>query len=194
MVQVFSHESSEDRLNSGTEQLRGAALRQWLARAYDAWGARLYRHALMILADRSLAEDAVQQTFARLLGRGELQRPGSDEAFLRVVLRNEAYRLLSSIRRHEHLDNAPVHLLEASGPEPADAEEQQRLEVALRSLPPAQREVLHLKIWEGLTFAQISQMLQIPQNTAGSRYRYAIESLRTVLADQTEKPNGNARP
>jgi RNA polymerase sigma-70 factor (ECF subfamily) len=166
------------------EQLRGAALQQWLARAYDAWGARLYRHALMILADRSLAEDAVQQTFARLLGRGMLHRPESDEAFLRVVLRNEAYRLLSSIRRYESLEAVP--LLEASGTEPVDVDEQRRLEVALRSLPPAQREVLHLRIWEGLTFAQIARLLQIPPNTAASRYRYALDALRQMLVKEKQ--------
>ena len=41
--------------------------------------------------------------------------------------------------------------------------------------------MVHLKIWEGLTFARIAEVLDIPPNTAASRYRYALEKLRTLL-------------
>jgi RNA polymerase sigma-70 factor (ECF subfamily) len=52
---------------------------------------------------------------------------------------------------------------------------------ALRSLPEEQRSVAHLKLWGGLTFEEIAHTQNIPLNTAASRYRYAIEKLRTLL-------------
>ena len=52
---------------------------------------------------------------------------------------------------------------------------------ALASLPEEQRAVIHLKIWENLTFARIAVVLDIPANTAASRYRYALEKLRGLL-------------
>ena len=55
------------------------------------------------------------------------------------------------------------------------------LEAALRELPPEQRAVAHLKLWEGLTFEQIADLLGIPLNTAASRYRYALDKLRQRL-------------
>ena len=52
---------------------------------------------------------------------------------------------------------------------------------ALAELPPEQRAVAHLKLWEGLTFGQIAAALDIPPNTAASRYRYALDKLRDRL-------------
>ena len=49
---------------------------------------------------------------------------------------------------------------------------------AIKDLPEKFKEVLTLKIWGELTFAQIADTLNIPMNTAASRYRYALEALR----------------
>jgi RNA polymerase sigma-70 factor, ECF subfamily len=49
-------------------------------------------------------------------------------------------------------------------------------------LPTDQSEVVVLKLWESLTFAQIAEMLQISPSTAASRYRYAMEKLSRSLA------------
>jgi RNA polymerase sigma-70 factor, ECF subfamily len=58
------------------------------------------------------------------------------------------------------------------------------VETALAKLPEPQREVLVLKIWGDLTFPEIGEALGISPNTAASRYRYAIEALRTSLAKE----------
>jgi len=54
----------------------------------------------------------------------------------------------------------------------------------MSTLPGEQRETLVLKIWSGLTFAQIAAVLNISANTAASRYRYAIARLRESLAEE----------
>ena len=43
--------------------------------------------------------------------------------------------------------------------------------------------MLVLKIWAGLTFPQIGAALEVPDNTAASRYRYALAKLRELLAE-----------
>ena len=63
-------------------------------------------------------------------------------------------------------------------------ERQAAIEDALRDLPTEQAEVLALKIWGELTFPQIAEALDIPPNTAASRYRYAISKLRETLAEE----------
>ncbi len=55
------------------------------------------------------------------------------------------------------------------------------LAVALEALPAEQKAVLVLKVWEGLTFAEIAEVLDISANTAASRYRYALDKLRAGL-------------
>ena len=55
------------------------------------------------------------------------------------------------------------------------------LEAALQHLPEAQREVLVLRIWGDLTFADIATTLGESINTIASRYRYAIDALRRIV-------------
>jgi RNA polymerase sigma-70 factor (ECF subfamily) len=57
----------------------------------------------------------------------------------------------------------------------------QLIQSAMARLPEAQREVLVLKIWGELTFDEIARELDIPLNTAASRYRYALAALRQEL-------------
>jgi RNA polymerase sigma-70 factor (ECF subfamily) len=59
---------------------------------------------------------------------------------------------------------------------------QRALVAALDHLPAEQREVLVMKIWNDLTFAEIASALEISQNTAASRYRYALTALKKNLA------------
>ena len=55
------------------------------------------------------------------------------------------------------------------------------VEQALRSLPAEQQEVVTLKEWGGLTFAEIASALEIPPGTAASRYRLALARLKETL-------------
>lgn len=64
-------------------------------------------------------------------------------------------------------------------------EDSRELEVALKKLPPEQREVVVMKIWGELKFEEIAKELNISQNTAASRYRYALEGLRKYIKKQT---------
>jgi RNA polymerase sigma-70 factor (ECF subfamily) len=154
-------------------------------RLYDEFGASLFRYALMILADRESAEDAVHQVFAALVLQGDrrLDQPGH---YLRRAVRNACYSALrartSSLRRTEPGSDA---LLE-SIPGTTGVSEEMRLamEAAIRDLPPDQREVLHLHAFEGRTFREVADITSAPLNTVASRYRYAIERLRTVLTDR----------
>ena len=65
-------------------------------------------------------------------------------------------------------------------PEIEDRERSRLLQAALSRLPEEQRAVVTLKVWGGLTFAEIAVALDMPANTAASRYRYALEELRQL--------------
>ena len=59
-----------------------------------------------------------------------------------------------------------------------DRELRQIIESAMSQLPEKFREVVTLKVWGGLTFAEIADALGIPADTAASRYRYGLAELR----------------
>ena len=154
----------------------------WIGGLYDAHGARLFGYALLILADRAAAEDAVQQVFSSILesrlARESILSPGD---YLRRAVRNECYTILRR-RRHAATNPEDGRLVEARPGQAADADDRIAVSRALGQLPAEQREVVHLKAFEGMTFAEIGTVLGIPANTAASRYRYALARLRDVLA------------
>jgi len=147
-----------------------------VAGLYAAHGASLYRYALMILADAGDAEDAIHQVFAALLSdrRACPERP---REYLRAAVRNAAYSSL----RHRRVARDAGHLL--LQPASADCSPAERLALtdALRQLAPEQREVVHLHVYEGMTFREAAAATGESINTVAARYRYALDKLRKVL-------------
>ena len=125
------------------------------------------------------AEDAVQEGFIRFWKRKE--RAEDATAYLFACVRTAALDLRRAGRsRAAH--NPPAGPLFATPDE--GPERRERVEAAVAQLPEDQREVLVMRIWAGLTFAQIAAALEIPMNTAASRYRYALARLETLLAKE----------
>jgi RNA polymerase sigma-70 factor, ECF subfamily len=170
--------------NPGWEPKGGGDVATPLAALYETHAGRLYRYALMILADPSAAEDVLHQVFAKLLKMNHrVEQIKLCENYLTTAVRNECYRTLEE-RRDKRMDiDSMKPLLEPVAPARAGDDEKEAVENALRSLPPDQREVVHLKIYEDLTFTQIADRLGVSLNTAASRYRYAMEKLRTLLKE-----------
>lgn len=155
------------------------------AALYDRFGAALYRTALGMLGKEEDAEDAVQEVFLSLVrSRSRLRGVENLRAYLFAALRRASFRQASRGGRErtgsaEALSSAP------SRADPPSASEglSDRLERALRALPADQREVLSLKIQGDLTFQEIAVVLDVSIHTAASRYRYALERLRTSLKE-----------
>jgi RNA polymerase sigma-70 factor, ECF subfamily len=136
------------------------------------------------------AEDVVQMAFVRWWQRN----PGGDRAH--VPLLYAAVRTISLDQRKSDQRRAKR---EASSDLSMPAEErpwfdhsvEQRedaalLERAVADLPPDQREVVTLRIWGGLTHAEIARTTGETTNTVAGRYRYALNNLHRVLAPHRE--------
>ena len=147
---------------------------------YSRFGVSLHRYALMILANRQDSEDAVQQVFARLLRSRAAVKPEAVEAYLRTAVRNECFSLLR-LRQRTNTVGDETLLESVAGERDSVPEQRLALEAALRELPAEQREVVHLKAFEGLTFQEIADLTSESINTVASRWRYAMEKLRAVL-------------
>lgn len=154
--------------------------RDALADAYDRYGARLYRYLVLVLRDTHAAEDVLQEIFCKLAARGAFWEVGDPERYLFRAAHNEARRKPASNRERSGL---AANRRDAKTEEPRvrAAEEHAAIEQALRTLPPEQAEVIHLKVHEGMTFGRIAELVGCSMNTAASRYRYGCEKLRKEL-------------
>lgn len=151
--------------------------RRFVAAAYAESGPRLYRYALMILADRRDAEDVLQQVFAAVLAKRTLPPLDDAGAYFRTSVRNAAFSLL----RQRRTARAGEEQILEPVVEGCSLAEQAALEQALRALPPEQREVVHLHVYEGMTFQEVANATGESINTVSSRYRYALDKMRKML-------------
>lgn len=128
------------------------------------------------------AEDLVQDAFVRLWKNRE--RVNDPAAYLYAAVRTlglDHWKMRQRrTQREEFVASLRPEALFENRPE--QNELRQNIEQAIATLPDEQAEVLILKIWADLTFAQIAEALDVSRNTAASRYRYAAETLRGLLA------------
>ena len=157
-----------------------------LERVYDRYGRGMLNYARALLGSPDDAEDAVQEVFVRLArNTGALNRIGDLRKYLFRATRNEVYELLRGKMRRERLEDGVVQNLQESPPEAPNPEVAAILE-GFSKLPSEQREVIALKVFEGLTFREIGRIIGKSQNTAASRYRYAIERLRQAAGSDDD--------
>jgi RNA polymerase sigma factor (sigma-70 family) len=148
------------------------------------------------------AEDVVQEAFVKLWRRkqridngaggsratwtgkpervGERGRESINRALLYATVRSIALDFIRrDSRRARRESDAVAETEQFTEPQFAmEDESQQALVAAIDGLPAEQREVLVMKIWNELTFSEIGSALGISQNTAASRYRYALGALK----------------
>jgi len=152
---------------------------------YKRHGEVLYRYLLFRLGSAEDAEDVLQEAFCRFARydlRWKLIR--DPRAFVFRVARNEANRFLRrKIGRRE--GETMIRADGGGGFATAFVVPEEPTLAFLMSradgLPEEQKEVVFLKVFNGLTFREIGSVCGISANTAASRYRYGIEKLREVL-------------
>ena len=152
---------------------------------YDEHAQALFAFLLNLTRNEADTRDLLQEVFVKLARKpGLIENVKNVRAFLLCLVHHTAIDLVrrrgARDRNYERLAAEPLAAFVPSA-EPDEAAFRQALSDALGELPAEQRAVVHLKLWEGLTFETIAQTLGIPLNTAASRYRYGLDKLRERL-------------
>lgn len=156
-----------------------------LERLYDDHAQALSAFLLNFTRNEADTRDLLQELFVKLARQPRLLQGVRDErAFLLRLTHNAAIDLIrrrsARERTCEQLAADPTMAFAPSS-DPDERAFRHAFDVALGELPAEQRAVVHLKLWEGLTFEAIAEALEIPPNTAASRYRYGLDKLREQL-------------
>ena len=152
---------------------------------FDRHAAALVLFAQQIVGQRADAEDAVQEAFVRFWR--QRQHAKDPLAYLYTCVRRCALDHLRGKKRRQHREQrAASSRVEACLAESGQSSDRRLLiERAMGALPDTQRQVVVMKIWGELTFAQIAGALDISPNTAASRFRYALERMREQIDEAT---------
>jgi len=156
-----------------------------IERLYDEHAQPLFAFLLNFTRDEQDTRDVLQEILVKLAREPRLLAGVREErAFLIRLAHNAAIDLMRRRgTRDRTKENFAAECISPFAPtsDPDEKVFRDELVVALGELPEEQCAVVHLKLWEGLTFEEIAAVLEIPPNTAASRYRYGLDKLRGRL-------------
>jgi RNA polymerase sigma-70 factor (ECF subfamily) len=156
-----------------------------LERLYDDHAQALFAFLLNLTRNEADTRDLLQEIFVKIARRPSLlDGIRNERTFLLRLAHNLAIDLIRRrTAREKNYAQLATELANAFAPskEPDAQAFQEALSRALAELPQDQRAVVHLKVWEDLSFEQIAIVLEISANTAASRYRYGLDKLRQRL-------------
>lgn len=144
------------------------------------WERRVYSYLVRLVGHREDAMDLSQDVFLKAYQNlGKLDDPARFSAWLFRIAHNEAFSLLRKRRPEgEMSEPAPVD----RGPALLPMELSLAVEGALKRLSDDQREAVLLKVYQGLKFDEMAEVLGCPVSTVKSRLYTALDLLKTTLA------------
>lgn len=152
---------------------------------WDTWVAnhapKFLLYARQLARCEADAHDLVQEAVIEAWGRQPSGGPPPLALVFATIRRRSIDLARSEDRRNDRESRVAEdtdHIWFDSGVE--DRERDRLLQKAMSSILDIYREVVILKLWGELTFAEIAEALDIPANTAASRYRYGLEELRKL--------------
>jgi RNA polymerase sigma-70 factor, ECF subfamily len=151
--------------------------------------ARLDAAARLILRDRELARDAVQEGFLRAWRNlPTLRDPDRFEAWLRSLVSRSCIDVLRRRGRRP----IEVELQPFDGPAVADIQslvaDRELLDLALQRLGPEQRAVIVLHYYLGMPLPDVAAALRIPIGTAKSRHHRSLAAMRAAIGADPDAP------
>jgi RNA polymerase sigma-70 factor (ECF subfamily) len=158
---------------------------------YNEYAATIYRLCYSLLQHQEDAEEVLQDSFEYAFRK--LHKYDARKAAFKTWLYQIAVSRCRNKRRRKWLPTFSINdqirdeVVDKATPTPAEmmamTERQQVVWEALQDLTPKLRETAVLRYYEGLTYNEIGQILDIPPKTAESRMRLAHKALRKKLVD-----------
>jgi len=186
MVTLYAEVYAHDRTTASSEVQAGE--RPALGELYDRFASRAYRTALSVCHDRDCAQDAVQDAFVAMWSSRATYEParGSVAGWAMSIVRHRAIFLARHRSVAARRNQGAAQLDDQAAPDDVPTDfvahaETEQLAGLLARLPPAQREVIQLGFFDGLTHQEIARRLALPPGTVKGRMRLGLKKLRSEL-------------
>lgn len=160
---------------------------------------RVFSYLFRMIGDRGLAEDAAQETFFKgFRSLRKYREKGQFKSWIFTIAHREGLRMLKKEKRHGMTASSPNdeerHEREIADPSPRPEDilmhqEQVRgLEQALDHLTDPEKQVVLLRLYEGLAFKDIARIMRCPLNTVLGRMHNAVKKLKKELSKEGYTP------
>jgi RNA polymerase sigma factor (sigma-70 family) len=156
---------------------------------YECYANELRLFLTGVLRNADLADEALQNTFAKAVESGHTAREESVKGWLFQVAFNEALLLRRRGQVHERSLRQLVQRASGAEPDRPDnrlvrSETLEQVRRAIAELPADQRQVVEMRIYQDKTFAAIADELSAPLGTVLTRMRLALKRLSRRLGSE----------
>ncbi len=146
---------------------------------YDCMARQMFALALTILKNYADAEDAIQETFLKVMQSIDTYRKnGNARAWVLSITRNTAIDILRKKKDSVCVEDVSAMSKQSSN---NDFSEKLIIDEALMALEQQDREIVVLKIVSRMKFREISELVGLPLATVQKRYQRALKKLETRL-------------
>jgi len=157
---------------------------------------RVFRYICSKLKDSQLSNDIFQDTFVKVVNTIKLGNYNEEGKFLPWCMRIAHNLVIDHFRRQNKMrmisesnsfdpSYSIFHKIDSGEKSYIDKITQEELETQmvdlLNYLPEVQREIVHLRIFQDMSFKEIAENKSISINTALGRMRYALINMRTLI-------------
>jgi len=164
--------------------------KQAFGRLFKQYYPLLYQYGLKICDDPSTLEDCIQDLFTELWNKKPNQNIQSIKAYLLQALKYKIYKTFRNKKSTldlEYANNEHFELSHETFLIDADEQNEKLKHVlnALNQLPARQKEIIYLKIYKGLSYEEISEIMQINYQVVRNLLCQALKTFRKLIVTIT---------
>jgi RNA polymerase sigma factor (sigma-70 family) len=149
----------------------------------------LYQYGCKLSVHTTVVEDCIQELFAELWQNKTATTVHSIKAYLLTALKYKIFRVYRSkaaqsfeeVNEHIHFEISHDNFIIA---QEEDRQKTNRMIAALQQLPSRQKEIIYLKIYQNLSYEEVSEIMGINYQVSRNLFSQSIKSLRKILERQ----------
>ena len=167
-----------------------------ISQLIDRHSRRVRDYIRMMVKDRDLADDILQETFikvVRVIDEGRYVDSGKFLSWVLRIAHNQVIDYFRQQKQQKQITEADagydvLGTLRFAEPTIEDRMVSEQIAADLRALveelPAEQREVVKMRYYANLTFKEIAEQTDVSVNTALGRMRYALINLRRLIQEK----------
>ena len=161
---------------------------EWIRDAIKSHETVLIRYATRLLKDEDRARDCVQDTFLKLCKQDRSKVDGHLLAWLYTVCRNRAFEIMRKEKRMNPMNDLQMEFTSSDEPDPSavltNQDDKGLVQDLIKKLPDRQQELIRLKFQDGLSYKEISEVMDLSVSNVGVILHEAIKKIRKEFKKQ----------
>lgn len=146
----------------------------------------LLQYGSKICADDTITEDSIQDLFIELWQSKAHAQVQSVKAYFFKALKYKLFRQLKKQRTVQQVDDEPENIFGIGDDHFIYTREEEvsttkKVIAAINQLPGRQKEIVYLKIYQGLNYDEISEVMNINYQVARNLFYQSVKSLRQII-------------